>query len=428
MNEKYHLNGIFDRSTLNTALSWLFVLVLAGTAYRGLVTRRYGAVLFSVVALAIVVGPAVALRDPTVIPPWFFLLLVCLPILWDTVVPFSLGTGIVPSLSLATLGLLFVVEIHHFTALRLVPWFAVVLTVLSTLAMAALLNVLRWTADVLFSTSFLLDGRTQAAINTAVMVEFVYVTVAGVLAGIIFFYYFRRVTDLSDSRTSETLPFTGATPTESALLSERLNLSIKRQRQLARGMQVLLALTFGYGLWTRQLPFLVNAGVALAITFVPALLERDFGLPVEPGLALWITSAVFLHVLGTAGLYGLLPPWDALTHTFSATVVAAAGYATLRAIYIHTPSIHLPPWAMFACTLVFVLAAGVVWELLEFAIDRSALLLGFDPVLAQHGIDDTIVDLIFDAVGAVIVAAWGTVYLVAVSDYLALQLEQRFDI
>lgn len=193
-------------------------------------------------------------------------------------------------------------------------------------------------------------------------------------------------------------------------------------------MQVVLGLTFGYGLWSRQLPFLVNAGVALAITFVPALLERDYDIPIEPGLALWITSAVFLHVLGSAGLYGLIPPWDTLTHTFSATVVAAAGYATLRAIHLHTPSIHLPPWATFVCTLVFVLAMGVGWELLEFAVDRSALILGLDPVLAQHGIDDTIGDLIFDAVGAVIVATWGTVYLVAVSEHLALQLERRFGV
>lgn len=179
MTETDRLDGVFVESTMNTVFSGLFVLVLVGTAYSGMRTGSYEAVLFSVVAIAIVVGPAAALREPTVMPPWYFLALICLPILWETLAPFSLVTGIIPSLSLATLGLLFVVEIHHFTALRLVPWFAIVLTVLSTLAMASLLSILRWTADMLFGTSFLLDGRTQAEINTAVMVEFVYTTIAG---------------------------------------------------------------------------------------------------------------------------------------------------------------------------------------------------------------------------------------------------------
>lgn len=193
-------------------------------------------------------------------------------------------------------------------------------------------------------------------------------------------------------------------------------------------MQAALALLFGYGLWTIRVPVIVNAGIALAITLIPAVLERDYGIPIETGLALWITSAVFLHVLGTVGLYGLFPVWDTITHTLSATVVAAAGYTTLRAIHLHDPSIHLPPEAMFVFTLIIVLAMGVIWEVLEFALDQSALLLGVDPVLAQHGIDDTIIDLIFNAIGAILVAMWGTVYLTTVSKHLADHLEKRFGI
>jgi len=420
------LNALFVRSRSNTVLSWLFIAVLVGSGLFGAQRGRYEPVLFAALAIAIVAGPAVALRDPALLPPWYFLALICLPVVAGALIPRAPAKAFFPTLALATLGLLAMVELQLLTTLRLVPWFAVALTVLFTLALAAVLNVLRWSADVLFGTSFLLDGRSQNAINAAVMVELVQVVVAGVVAGVVFREYFRRTTDLPDARMKISRPLEDETPAESATISDRLGVSATRQRQLVRAMQVVLVGILAYGVWARRLPLLVNAGVALAITFLPAVLERDYGIPIEPGLALWLTSAVFFHAIGSAGLYTLIPSWDTLTHTLSATVVAAAGYTTLRAIHIHADSVHLPPWAMFSLTVVFVLAMGVVWEILEFFVDRSARLLGLDTVPAQHGIDDTIVDLVFDGVGAVLVAAWGTVYLTNVSEWLAVLLDNEY--
>jgi len=417
---------VFVKSRANMLLALVVTLVLGGAAYAGFVTGRYESVLFSLAAITIVVIPAAVVRDPAVMPPWYFLLLICLPVLWDVMTVSPLSRGIIPSLALATLGLLLMVEIHYLTTLRLAPWFTIVLTGLFTLAMAAVLNIGRWTSDTLFGTAFLLDGRTQDAINTAVMIEFVAAAVAGIIAGGIFYLHFWKSSVRSDERLQPQSPTPDTeTNTQSAVLSDRLGIAPQRQRQAVRVMQIGLALVFGYGLWTVQVSFVINSGAALAITFIPAVLERDYGIPIEPALGLWITSAVFLHVLGTVGLYGLIPAWDSLTHTLSATVVAAAGYTLLRVIHLHASSIHFPPWAMFVFTLIVVLAMGVVWEILEFALDQSALLLEIDPVLAQHGIDDTIVDLIFNGIGAILVATWGTVYLTTVSKRVATQLDQQ---
>lgn len=427
MAETDRLAALFTNSTANTVLSWLFVAVLIGALARDVSTGQYGATLLTIVAIAIILAPAVAFRDPTVVPPWQFLGLICLPLLWQVFIPSGPATAIVPSLSTATLGLLFVVELHLFTDLRLVPWLSVVLTVLVTLAVASVRQILRWSADVLLGTSFLLDGRSGMAINRAVMIEFLSVAVAGVVAGVAFYRYFQRTPGSPDSRiAAEDTPPT-ETPSEAALISDRLSLSTARQRRIAAVMQAMLGLVFLYGLWTRQLPLLVNAGTMLGITFLPAVLERDYGIPIEPGLALWITSAVFLHALGTVGLYDVLSQWDTLTHLYSATVIAAAGYTTLRVIHLHVPSVYLPPWAMFAFTIVFVVAMGVAWEILEFFADQSARHLGVEAVLAQRGIDDTITDMLFNAVGAVLVATWGTTYLVRLSDTLAAFLEDEMD-
>ncbi|AGB40009.1 hypothetical protein [Natronococcus occultus] len=429
MSEIDRLTALFVESSRNTALSWLLLAVLGASFVGGILLGRYESVLFSGVAIAVIAAPAAKFRDPTLMPPWYFVGLICLPVLWETFAPRPLLTAVVPSLALATLGLLIAVELHRFTSLRLVPWFAITLTVLFTLAMSGLLNIVRWSADVLFGTEFLLDGRAQDAINAAVMIEFIYATIAGLLAGAIFYWYFRTGSAHASPRmAASSAPRTEDEDVEGVVLSKRLGIAKRRQLQLVRLMQLVLVGVLAYGVWTLELPVATNAALALVITFIPVILDRDYHIAVEPGLALWVTSAVFLHALGTAGLYDAIARWDNLTHTLSATVVAAAGYATLRAIHLHGRNIHLPRWALFAFTVVFVLSMGVVWEILEFFVDQGALRLNVDPVLAQHGIDDTIVDMLFNTLGAIIVATWGTVYLTEISESLAEQLENRFDV
>lgn len=427
MSESDRLALLDVETTLNAVIAWVLILVLASVLVNSFLRRDVDAIVFGGAAIAVITVAAVTYRNPRIMPPWYFVLLICLPVLVEAFDPLPVVTPIVPSIALATLGLLFAVDLHRFTKLRLVPWFAVVLTVLFTLAMAGVLNVVRWTADHVLGTSYFPDGRSQDAMNEAMMIEFVYVLIAGLVAGAIFYAYFRWRAGRPDTRVVD--PTVIARPerddVEGVLLSERLGVPVERQRQLARVMQGLLLVFFLYGVSSRELGIIVNAGIALVITLLPAILERDYQIVIEPGLVLWITVAVFLHALGTGGLYRLIGPWDHLTHTFSTTVVAAGGYATLRAIHLHGRSVYLPRWALFAFTIVFVLAFGVVWEILEFAIDQSALLFGFDPVLAQHGLDDTIMDLVFDAIGAFIVAMWGTIYLTEISSTLADQLELR---
>jgi hypothetical protein len=204
-----------------------------------------------------------------------------------------------------------------------------------------------------------------------------------------------------------------------------LGISQTRQRQLSRWMQLGLAGLVIVGLFERNIGILVNAAVALAITFLPAILQRDYEIPMDAGLTLWITAAVFLHAVGSYSFYDVIPGWDHLTHALSSTIVAATGYATTRAIDEHTDDIYLPPKFTFMFLLLFVLAFGVVWEVLEFAADGIARQTDTVSVLAQHGTRDTMLDLVFDAIGAVIVATWGTAYLTDIVGALTERLERR---
>jgi hypothetical protein len=99
--------------------------------------------------------------------------------------------------------------------------------------------------------------------------------------------------------------------------------------------------------------------------------------------------------------------------------VAGTGYAFVRAVDEHVATVHFPSAFTFAYVLQVVLAFGVLWELLEFALAGVATLAGVGSVLTQYGLHDTMLDLIFDTVGGILVAAWGTAHLTGVSGALA---------
>ena len=205
-------------------------------------------------------------------------------------------------------------------------------------------------------------------------------------------------------------------------LGSRIRLSERQQTQLTRVMELVLVGLLFVGIERGSVGIIVNTGVALLLARLPSILERDYQLAMDPRITLWITSAAFFHAIGTVipgtglKLYSDVGWWDHMTHALSASVVAAAGYATVRAIDEHSEKVHLPSKFVAVIILLFVLAFGVLWELLEFALGIAAEQLGSASVLTQYGVYDTLWDLVYNSIGAVLVALWGGLYLSDLSD------------
>ncbi|WP_232703228.1 hypothetical protein [Halobacterium wangiae] len=195
--------------------------------------------------------------------------------------------------------------------------------------------------------------------------------------------------------------------------------SVPNQRRITRAMQLVLVGMITYGFLTGNPKAVMNGSVTLLITFVPAMLERNFGLPLDPWLALWVTTAVLLHSLGSSGLYSHIEWWDHVTHALSASLVAGVGYTTARAIDLHHEDINIPREVAFVYIFVVVLSFGVVWELFEFGLDIVATQTGLQMPLAQHGLDDTVNDLMYNSLGALVVAVFGQAHLVGVAEGVA---------
>jgi len=213
---------------------------------------------------------------------------------------------------------------------------------------------------------------------------------------------------------------------------DRFSISTTTQQRLSRSLSLALIGLFAVGIERGNVGIIVNSGVAILVTQLPALLERDYGIALDPALTLWITSAAFFHALGTVGLpgaeenfYVTIWWWDHFTHALSSSVVAAVGYTTVRALDEHTDEISIPSRFMFVFLLLFVMAFGVLWEVIEFSITLAASATGNDTILTQFGLTDTMLDLVFDTIGAIIVAIWGTAHLTDVVGHVETLLNRQ---
>lgn len=176
-------------------------------------------------------------------------------------------------------------------------------------------------------------------------------------------------------------------------------------------LQVGLLAFLLFGVHRRNASIAANGLVALAATFLPALVEyalfavRGAVVSVDGVVAFWIATAGFLHMLGMSGLYENEATWwwDHLTHLVSAALVAAAFYGVIHGVAIASPALQPSAAVVAGLTLMFTLAVGVVWELVELAVHRYSAELGVEAVLIPYGRRDTALDLVFDGIGALVV-------------------------
>ncbi|WP_312910294.1 hypothetical protein [Natronosalvus caseinilyticus] len=416
------LAAIVESERANAALAWSIVAAIVVTA---IVSARAGTYVWAALAtttavLALV--PTLRRWDPLVMLPWEVLALAAAPL----VVGLVASVPIAGFLTVATIALLIAVELDAYTSVEMTSRFAVSFVVLVTMAVAGCWVVLQWTSDALLGTAHL-TGVVD------VMWDIVYATAFGGLAGVLFVLYFFKRDDAGygdltqeqdgEGNRDERGDHRSSSEPETTDSDTVLGLPKRQCWQGVRLLQGGLALLVGYAVVTVDPALFVNAALPLALTFAPALVRRTSGHEMGAGLALWIAAAAFLHTVGAIGLYTAFGWFDQFTHTLSATLVAGLGYAVVDALERTESDVDFPTEFRFVFLVIFVLAFGVAWEILEFAAGGLASLVGGDAVLTQYGTDDIALDLLFNAVGAVLVGLWGTGYF----DGLARVFTNRFD-
>ncbi len=166
---------------------------------------------------------------------------------------------------------------------------------------------------------------------------------------------------------------------------------------------------------------LLQCAVGLLAMGLPLLLRRRWRLVIPSRMM--ILYAVFLYAsiyLGEVrNFYYRIPHWDNVLHGFSGLMLGALAFSVVHFLNSNDRvPLSLSPAFVAVFTFCFAVTVGVVWEAYEFAADG---LLGtnmqkfgpFDGAAfsGRDALRDTMVDLLLDALGGLVMALVGYVSL-----------------
>lgn len=161
--------------------------------------------------------------------------------------------------------------------------------------------------------------------------------------------------------------------------------------------------------WNQQFLLGFLTVLVFILTFLPALFEHNYKVYLPSALILsaniFIYGAIFLGEIQS--YYLKYWWWDILLHTFSGVILGFVGFLLVY-ILNEEAKINLDMsiglMALFAFT--FAVTLGVFWEVFEFIMD-----LFFTFEMQNGSLVDTMVDLIVDSVGALIISIAGYIYI-----------------
>ena len=147
------------------------------------------------------------------------------------------------------------------------------------------------------------------------------------------------------------------------------------------------------------------SALGLFLTFLPTILEKrycvDYPSELEIVILFFIFAAVFLGEISS--FYEKVWWWDILLHSFSGIIMAIVGFALVYTMNEKKKSeIRLSPFFISIFSAGFAISIGVLWEIFEFCMD---FFFGFN--MQKSGLADTMLDLIVNTLGAIIVSFIG---------------------
>jgi hypothetical protein len=179
---------------------------------------------------------------------------------------------------------------------------------------------------------------------------------------------------------------------------------------IAYAMQGLILLEGIFGLFIRDPSIIFTAFIGLFLTCVPYLIGRKIQVTLPWEVNFLIAFAVFLHVAGySQQLYIFLYPYyDKFAHFISSITVAVLAFVSILLINRFSCT-KLARWQIFFYIVIFTMAIGAFWEIYEYLMDT--FLGSYLTKHLQHGLDDTMIDLIIDLLGGIVVGFFGTWYI-----------------
>lgn len=168
-------------------------------------------------------------------------------------------------------------------------------------------------------------------------------------------------------------------------------------RDVERGIRHAIVAVFVIGVRRRNPGAVVNSVFAFLGTYIPGIAERAFSVEFRPWQRAYIGVAMITHAVGMLGPYDDVWWWDHFTHTLSASVFGGLAFTAAKRRR------RDPRPRVVGAVVVF----GLLWEIIEYLIHTTADHLGLEPILVFYSKKDTVLDLVFNLVGALLVLLFG---------------------
>ncbi|WP_417258992.1 hypothetical protein [Celeribacter sp.] len=186
-----------------------------------------------------------------------------------------------------------------------------------------------------------------------------------------------------------------------------LNAILKSVPRVTWAIWLLLLSEFVAGLWTARYSASFVALGTLALTLAPIFFARRYHIYVPRSfmgmIILFIFATLFLGEVGD--FYERYWWWDIALHGGSAIGFGLIGFVAIFMLF-QGDRFAAPPLAIGLFAFCFAMSIGGLWEIFEYLMDQFV-----GTNMQKSGIDDTMADLMVDAIGGLIGAGAGVLYL-----------------
>ncbi|SFR52094.1 hypothetical protein [Litoreibacter janthinus] len=185
------------------------------------------------------------------------------------------------------------------------------------------------------------------------------------------------------------------------------------------GLLFLLTLiALGLGRWSMAFVALATLGLSLAPSMLASRLKITLPVPFVATIIVFAFATVFL---GEAfGFYERFWWWDLALHAASAVGFGLTGFLFAFMLF-EGDRFAAPHWALCLIAFSVAMTTGALWEVFEFSMDNA-----FGLNMQKSGLNDTMLDLILNAVGGAIGALVGYLYLTGTETGVLVRPIQQF--
>lgn len=186
-------------------------------------------------------------------------------------------------------------------------------------------------------------------------------------------------------------------------------------RRLTFVLQAILVIEVMAAVWDEQwLTAVLTVGI-IGITMVPFFLAKFFGVFIPPEFVLLGIAFVFASLfLGEVhAYYSRFWWWDMALHSGSGFSLGIIGFLLVHVLNeTEEIGVYMKPGFVAFFAFLFAVGIGVLWEIFEFSMDSIfGMNMQKEMLDDPSGLTDTMLDLIVDTLGALVISILGYGYV-----------------